>query len=95
MPAPLIAPEWGDRPLDDDWGRDSSRSRGRSRGSDADWDDREPGWGRRSRGVEEATASVFVKVRTFTVFQWFKDGVRAVLWLCAVAKAAAAFTHGW
>jgi hypothetical protein len=64
MPAPLIAPEWGDRPLDDDWGRDSSRSRGRSRGSDADWDaDREPGWGRRTRGVEEATASVFVKVR--------------------------------
>ncbi|WIA29200.1 hypothetical protein OEZ86_011711 [Tetradesmus obliquus] len=61
LPAALVAPEWGDRQWEDDWGRDSSRSRGRSRGSDGDWDGEREEWGRRSRGSEAATASVFVK----------------------------------
>eukprot|EP00882_Tetradesmus_deserticola_P018109 GHRQ01019434.1.p3 GENE.GHRQ01019434.1~~GHRQ01019434.1.p3 ORF type:complete len:107 (+),score=32.66 GHRQ01019434.1:663-983(+) len=62
MAAPLLAPDWGDRPWDDEWGRDSSRDRGRSRGSDADWElEREAERARRFRGTEAATASVFVK----------------------------------
>uniref|UniRef100_A0A383VFE6 Uncharacterized protein n=1 Tax=Tetradesmus obliquus TaxID=3088 RepID=A0A383VFE6_TETOB len=61
LPAALVAPEWGDRQWEDDWGRDSSRSRGRSRGSDGDWEGEREDWGRRSRGSEAATASVFVK----------------------------------
>jgi hypothetical protein len=90
MPAPLIATEWGDRQFDDDWGRDSSRSRGRSRGSDGDWDaEREPGWGRRSRGGEEATASVFVKVRGGGVLHVFGNGARPMMPPCAVADATA------